>query len=285
MPKLEGKVAVVTGAGGGIGRATSLALAREGAAIAVADINLETALGTVAAVRATGAVAEAIQFDISNEEEVKRGVAAIVARFGVVHVLDNNSTIAAHHHRVPDRTVTEMDVETWDRTMAVNLRGTMLMCKHVIPVMIKSGGGSIVNVSSGAAIIGDVRHAAYGVSKAGINSLTLYVAATYGKFGIRCNTVMPGPTMTRTFLELSPQARLDVYQKHMVLGRLVQPEDIANAVLFFACDDSAMITGENMCVDGGLLRVHPPYSVEIAESNVPVNDAPGSTTAASRPEE
>jgi NAD(P)-dependent dehydrogenase (short-subunit alcohol dehydrogenase family) len=277
MMRLAGKIAVITGGGGGIGRATALRLAQEGASVAVLDINAKSAEASAQAVRDIGGVAEAYQLDISAEDSVAKAVDALVARFGAVHVLDNNATVAAHHHRVPDRAVTEMEVETWDETMAVNLRGTMLMCKYVIPVMIRSGGGSIINISSGAAISGDVRPMAYGVSKAGINAMTLYLASTYGVNGIRCNTVMPGPTATETFLELTPQARLDLYQSHMLVSRLGRPEDIANVVAFLASDDSAMVTGESIRVDGGIIGVHTPYMIQARD--MPISDHQRGTTS------
>ncbi|MCU1359085.1 MAG: short chain dehydrogenase family protein, partial [Ilumatobacteraceae bacterium] len=130
MGRLENKVAIVTGGGGGIGTATCLTLAREGAAVAVADIDEAKAERCAAAVRAAGGDAQAVIVDISDEASVQRAIAAVLARFGRIHILDNNATIAAHHHAVPDRAVIDMAVETWDRTMEVNLRGTMLMCKH-----------------------------------------------------------------------------------------------------------------------------------------------------------
>jgi NAD(P)-dependent dehydrogenase (short-subunit alcohol dehydrogenase family) len=270
MGRLDNKVAIVTGGGGGIGTATCLTLAREGASVAVADIDEAKAERCAAAVRAAGGVAQAVVVDIADEASVRQAVAAVVERFGHIHILDNNATIAAHQHAVPDRTVTDMAVETWDRTMEVNLRGTMLMCKHTIPVIIQSGGGSVINISSGAAIVGDVRPVAYGVSKAGINAMTRYIAAAYGKQGVRCNTIMPGSTETETFLELTPPARLDMHLRHSLLSRLGRPEDIANAVLFLASDESAMITGQDFGVDGGML-IHTPFMVESAQV-APVTD-------------
>jgi NAD(P)-dependent dehydrogenase (short-subunit alcohol dehydrogenase family) len=270
MGRLENKVAIVTGGGGGIGTETCLTLAREGAAVAVADIDETKAERCTAAVRAAGGVAETVVVDISDEASVRLAVAAVVERYGPIHILDNNATVAAHHHVVPDRMVTDMAVETWDRTMAVNLRGTMLMCKHTIPVIVESGGGSVINISSGAAIVGDVRPTAYGVSKAGINALTRYIAASYGKLGVRCNTIMPGSTATETFLELSPPERIDMHIRHSLLSRLSRPEDIANAVLFLASEESAMVTGQEFGVDGGML-VHTPFMVESSQV-APVTD-------------
>ena len=270
MGRLDGKVAIVTGGGGGIGTATCLTLAREGASVAVLEIDLAKAQVCVDKIAAAGGVGFAVQVDISDDDSVRRAVAEVVERFGTIDVIDNNATIAAQHHRVPDRSVTEMDIETWDRTMAVNIRGTMLMCKHTIPVMIAHGGGSVINISSGAAITADVRPTAYGVSKAGINALSRYVAASYGKQNVRCNTIMPGSTMTETFLQLTPPERLDMHLRHTLLPRLSQPQDLANSVLFLASDESSMITGQEFCVDGGML-MHAPYYAESA-SVAPVTD-------------
>jgi NAD(P)-dependent dehydrogenase (short-subunit alcohol dehydrogenase family) len=272
MGMLDGKVAIVTGGGGGIGRATCLALAREGASVVAADIDGKAAQASAEAVAAVGGTALCIELDITREAEVQKAVKTVVDRFGAIHILDNNATVAAHQHRIPDRAVTEMDVETWDKTMAVNLRGTMLMCKHAIPAMIGSGGGSIINISSGAAIAGDSRPMAYGVSKAGINAMTLYIASAYGHAGIRCNVIMPGPTATQTFLELTSPQRLDLYRDHMLVPRIGRPEDIANVVVFLASDRSAMITGESLRVDGGLLNVHTPYQFDPRAATILVTD-------------
>jgi NAD(P)-dependent dehydrogenase (short-subunit alcohol dehydrogenase family) len=257
MGKLDGKVAIVTGGAGGIGTATCLTLAREGAMVVVADVDATRAEDCADKVRDAGGVAEGIQVDISNEASVQSLIGAVVDRFGAVHILDNNATTVGWHLSTPDRMVTDMSVDTWDQMMAVNLRGTMLMCKHTIPVMIAAGGGSVINISSGAALHGDVRPVAYGVSKAGINAMTLYIAASYGPQNVRCNTIMPGSTMTDTFLQVTPPERLEMYARHTPLGRLGRPEDIANAVLFLASDEAGMITGQEFSVDGGMIITTP----------------------------
>jgi NAD(P)-dependent dehydrogenase (short-subunit alcohol dehydrogenase family) len=272
MGRVDAKVALVTGGGGGIGVATCILLAQEGATVVVADIDEAKAQQCAQRVREAGGTAEALAVDISDEASVEGAIRFATDRFGRIDILDNNATTVGWLLPVPDRTITEMSVDTWDQMMAVNLRGTMLMCKHTIPVMIDGGGGSIVNISSGAAITGDVRPTAYGVSKAGINSVTRYVAASYGKQGIRCNTVMPGPTITDRFLEVAPPERLDMLLRHSLLPRLTQPEDIANAVLFLASDDSAMITAQDFLVDAGLLS-HTPIWYDSTQT-VPATDHP-----------
>ena len=270
MGRVDGKVAIVTGGGGGIGTATCLTLAREGAAVVVADIDLTKAETCAAAVRAAGGTAMAVAVDIADEASVERAIAAIVERFGAIHVLDNNAAVVANSHPVPDRMVTDMAVDTWDRTMAVNLRGTMLMCKHTIPLMIAAGGGSVINISSGAAIRGDVRPMAYGVSKAGMNAMTRYIAASYGKDGVRCNKIMPGSILTETWQRLTPPERLELHLQHTLAPRLGGPEDVADAVLYLASDESAMVTGQEFSVDGGML-IHTPYMVESTRT-APVTD-------------
>jgi NAD(P)-dependent dehydrogenase (short-subunit alcohol dehydrogenase family) len=191
---LDGKVAIVTGAGSGIGRASAQRLASFGVRVVVADINEASAQETVETIAADGGTAIPAYVDIAEEDSIAAMVDTAVARFGSLQLLHNNAADVTIIQR--DLDVISMDVEVWDRTMAVNLRGPMLGCKYAIPHMIAAGGGSIVTTSSTSGQFGDLSRVAYGVSKSGIDSLTRYVATLHGKQGIRANAVAPGVVRT-----------------------------------------------------------------------------------------
>ena len=194
MSRLAGKVAIVTGGAGGIGAATAHELAREGAAVAVVDIDYQKANAVADEIRRTGAQAIALGGDLADEDAAKNVVQATVAEFGRVDVLHNNAALTASDFLSRDTTVSEMPLDVWQRSMEVNLGSQLLMCKHVVPQM--HNGGSIINMSSGAATKGDRTRLAYGVSKAGVHALTMYVATSEGKQGVRANTVVPGLILT-----------------------------------------------------------------------------------------
>ena len=193
---LEGKVAIVTGAASGIGRATAEVLARAGAAVLVADLDGDGADSVAEAIAAGGGEAAGQPVDVSDETAVAAMVAAAVDRFGGLDILHNNAAAIGASSPGADRDIAKLDVDVWDRTMAVNLRGVMLGCKHAIPHLLARGGGAIVNTSSGSSQRGDVTIPAYAVSKGGVDTLTLYVATQYGKQGIRCNAIAPGLILT-----------------------------------------------------------------------------------------
>ena len=190
--RVAGKVAVVTGGAGGIGSATAHALAREGAGVAVLDIDGAGAERVAAEIVAAGGVALAVGVDLSEEEGVVLAIRRVVDRFGRLDVLHNNAALTDSGFLDRDTPVTDLDLEVWERTLAVNLTSQMLTCKHAVPEMVRGGGGSIVNMSSGASLKGDRTRTAYGVSKAGVNALTMYVATSHGKQNIRVNAIVPG---------------------------------------------------------------------------------------------
>lgn len=250
--RLAGKVAIVTGGGGGIGGATARALAREGAAVLVVDIN-ETAAASVAeGIASAGGTAAAWRADLSEEGQAIATVGQATERFGRLDVLHNNAALTDSDFLSADTAVTELSVEVWERTMAVNLRSQMLMCKHAVPIMVEGGGGSIINMSSGASLKGDRTRTAYGVSKAGVNALTMYVATSHGKKGIRANTILPGLIITDAVRAHLNDKILGSLGKAVLTRAVGQPEDIADVVVFLASDESRYITGQMLAVDGGM---------------------------------
>jgi len=263
--KLEGRVAIVTGGASGIGRATAFALAAEGASVLIADLNELEAERACEAIRAAGGRASAQRCNVANEDSIRETVAAAVEQYGGLDILHNNAANSDPATMGRDLDLTDMETDVWDATLAVNLRGPMLGCKHAIPRMLERGGGSIINTSSASGRVGDLSRAAYGASKAGLESLTRYVATQYGKRGIRCNAIAPGVVATPALSANVPAEQIAVYERSHLTPRLGLPEDIAAAVVFLASDDSAFITGQTLCVDGGLLCHHPTY----AEFNAP----------------
>jgi NAD(P)-dependent dehydrogenase (short-subunit alcohol dehydrogenase family) len=255
--RLAGKVAIVTGAASGIGRATALALAREGAAVVVADLNADGANAVAEGIEAAGGRAVGQATDVSSEPSVAAMVAAAIDRFGGLDVLHNNAAASDPAVMGGDGELAALSLETWERTLAVNLRGPMLGCKHAIPRMLERGGGVIVNTSSASGLTGDLVRTAYGVSKAGLDALTRYVATQYGKRGIRCNSIAPGVIATPALAANVPPELIAVYERSHLTPRLGRPEDIAEVVVFLATDAAAFITGQVLSVDGGLLAHHP----------------------------
>jgi len=258
VARFDGKVAIVTGAGSGIGRSTSRRLSSEGASVLVADVNLDAAKETVAMIEQEGGTAAAQWVDVNEEDAIAAMVAAAVSTFGSLQLLHNNAADTLIIQR--DLDVEHMEVEVWDRTLAVNLRGPMLGIKHALPHMLASGSGAIVTTSSLAGQMGDLSRVAYGASKAGIDSLTRYVATQYGKRGIRANAVAPGVVKTPALTANVPADEIVVYEKNHVTPGMGEPHDIAAVVAFLLSDDAAYVTGQVLNVDGGLEMHTPLYS-------------------------
>jgi NAD(P)-dependent dehydrogenase (short-subunit alcohol dehydrogenase family) len=252
VDRLNGKVAIVTGGGGGIGGATAHALAREGASVLVVDINDAAAASVASGIRSAGGEATACRADLSEEHEVVAAISVATKQFGRIDVLHNNAALTDSDFLSADTAVTELSLEVWERTMAVNLRSQMLMCKHALPIMVEGGGGSIINMSSGASLKGDRTRTAYGVSKAGVNALTMYVATSHGKKGIRANTILPGLVITDAVRAHLDETTLASLSKATLTRSVGQPEDIADVVVFLASDESRYITGQMIAVDGGM---------------------------------
>jgi NAD(P)-dependent dehydrogenase (short-subunit alcohol dehydrogenase family) len=262
VARFTDKIAIVTGGGSGIGAATARLLASEGAAVTIVDISEDAAVKVADSIRAEGGAARAQRTDVAEATDVEAMVADTVGAFGGLDILHNAAVIDLN--RV-DQNIVTMDLATWDRVLAVNLTGPMLGCRFAIPAMLERGGGSIVNTASAAAFYGSDSLAAYGISKAGIVSLTRSVATAYGEQGIRCNAVAPGVVVARDVQDalggpMSERLR-GITTSHLV-GRLGYPEEIAVAVAFLASDDAAFVTGEILRVDGGFTAHSPTYATD-----------------------
>jgi NAD(P)-dependent dehydrogenase (short-subunit alcohol dehydrogenase family) len=246
MGKLSGRVALVTGAAGGIGAATAQVLADHGATVVVADIQGEKAEETA---RRIGSGATAERYDASDVQSVEQLVDAVVQRHGRLDVLHNNAAITSQAW-TRDTTVLDTTLEWFDATLAVNLRSTFVASRRALPHMIEQGGGAIVNMASIAAFAGAPTLVAYGISKAGVATFTKYLAAQYGRDGVRANCIAPGAVLTEQVLENVPgveELAIDV----LPWSRAGQGADIGNVVAFLASDDAAYVNGQVITVDGG----------------------------------
>lgn len=251
MFRLDDKVAVVTGAASGIGQGIAELFARIGAQVIVADINLQAALAVAKDIEGQGGKACAMQVDVSDETNVIEAFDQVVAQFGGLDILVNNAAI------FPKRPFLEVETEFWDKLQSVNLRGTFLCLREAIKHMKTFGGGSIVNISSVSSMQAVVYHnAAYNASKAGVNALTRTTALEFAADGIRVNAVLPGGVPTAGAKAASSAIEIKgpmLGQGRIPLGGMGEPQDIANAVLFFASPASRYITGQLLAVDGGFL--------------------------------
>ena len=260
--RVQGRLALVTGAAGGIGAACARALAREGAAVALADVDLAAAQREADAIVAEGGRATAIAVDLADEASVIAMVDAAVERLGGLDILHNNAA-DTRLSGTRDMPVERVDTEVWDAILRVNLRGTMIASRAAIPHL-RRHGGAIINTSSGAALAGGLSHSAYSASKAALHSLTQSIATQHGKEGIRCNAIAPGLIVTPATRDTYAGSELGaVMLRQHLTPRLGRPEDIAAAVVFLASDEAAFITGQVICVDGGLLA-HQPYVADFA---------------------
>jgi meso-butanediol dehydrogenase/(S,S)-butanediol dehydrogenase/diacetyl reductase len=249
--RLKGKVCIVTGGGSGIGRATCLLFAKEGASVVVADKRLEAAEAVAAEGSAAGAKMLPTMMDVSRDDDAQRVVHQTVEAFGRLDVLVNNAGYGFAG------TVVDTDEEAWDDLMAVNVRGVYLCSKHAIPAMAKNGGGAIVNTASVVAAVGIRNRAAYCASKGAVAALTRAIAIDHVAEGIRCNAVAPGTIDTPYFDEIlrkSPVAAdsRKALEARQLLGRLGTPEEIAAGILFLASDESRFATGTILTIDGGM---------------------------------
>jgi NAD(P)-dependent dehydrogenase (short-subunit alcohol dehydrogenase family) len=247
MGRLDGKVCVITGAGGGMGRDAAILFSEEGAQVCAADVNLAAAEETAATARD----AFAHQVDVADEASVKAMMEATVARYGGIDVLYNNAGISPDD----DASILDTSVEAWDRVQAVNTRGVFLCCKHGIPHLQARGGGSVINVASFVAIVGAATsQISYSASKGAVLSMSRELAVQFARENIRVNALCPGPVETPLLLNIfgDDPAALERRRIHWPTGRLAKPREVVNGALFLASDDSSYVTGSTFLVDGGL---------------------------------
>lgn len=244
--RLDGKVAIVTGGAGGIGFATAQLLTARGARVVIADIVADRAAELAAGL--DGAIA--LLLDLNDEASTEEMIAATVRHFGQLDVLINNAALLGPDIAQRDGNIEAMDTALWDRTYAVNVRGTMIACRAALPHL-RATRGNIVNTVSSLALQGHLIQAAYSSSKAALIQLTRAIAASHGKFGVRCNAVAPGMTMTPALKAAFPPPLRAVVEAETLRDQLGAPEDIAEAVAFLASDAARNITGEVLVCDGG----------------------------------
>ena len=247
--RLDSKVAVITGAGSGIGAATAHAMAREGASVVVADVNLESAETVASEITEAGGVATPVRADVTVDADVAGMIAAAVESYGRLDVLHNNAGAA---QEMVDTDVVSTPDSAWEIANRVDLMGVVYGCKHAIPVMTATGGGSVIVTASVGPMFGQTALIAYAAAKAGAISVTKYVATSHGRAGIRCNAIAPGLVLTPGAEAVFPSQRLlDAISRHQTLDGFVRPEDVANLAVFLASDESRCITGQTLIIDAG----------------------------------
>ena len=251
MSRFQDKSVIVTGGGGGIGGATCRRFAREGATVAVFDRDLAGAERTVAQITADGGTAIAVACDITDRAAVDAGVARVVQTFGGVDVLVNNAGWDVFKPFI------KTSATDWDKLIAINLTGPLHMHHAVLPVMVERKAGRIVNIASDAARVGSSGEAVYAACKGGLVSFSKTIAREHSRHNITVNVVCPGPTDTALFADYkqgagNPEKLEEAFRRSIPLGRIGQPDDLPGAILFFASDDAAYVTGQVLSVSGGL---------------------------------
>lgn len=251
---------MVTGAGSGIGRACAELMAKRGAAVMVADINLTAAESVAAEINRSGGRAAAIHIDIRSEDAIVAAIAGTVERFGKLDILHNNAAYAPPEVIAADTDILSIPVGLWDAVMEGSLRGTMLCCRHGINAMIPAGGGVIINTSSMYGVSAFNLMPAYSCSKAAINMLTQQVATAYGRKGIRCNAVAPSMVYTPLLAVAIPEEFITMNADQTLTGSLPSPEHVAAIVAFLASDDASHMTGQILRADAGTTAHLPTYA-------------------------
>ena len=248
--RLENKVALITGGGGGIGRESSLLFAREGAKVVVVDLNESSGKETVALVKDSGGQSEFIKADVSDSQDAERMISFAEEAYGKLDILFNNAGI----FHPDDRSVLDTEENIWNMVIDINLKGVFLGCKYGIPALLRAGGGSVINTASFVALMGAaVPQIAYTASKGGVLSMTREIAIEFARKNIRVNALCPGPVRTPLLADLiaDPEQR-QRRLVHIPNGRFAEANDIAAAALFLASDDSSYINGATFTVDGGI---------------------------------
>ena len=245
MARLSGKTALVTGAGGGIGRGIAMRFAAEGARVGVLDVSAETAERTTREITAAGGHALALPCDLRDPERVRTAVARLVEQFGPVQVVVNNAAI------MPGAVLHQTSLEDWDAVFAVNVRGAYLVNREVIPSMIERGGGSIIHMASVTGVLGLPGLAAYSATKAALIGLTRAMSTDYAKYGIRVNSVAPGPVWTPLIPATMPPEKVEGFGEQVPMGRAGQPAELAPVYVLLASDEASYISGARIAVTGG----------------------------------
>ncbi|MFH9730232.1 SDR family NAD(P)-dependent oxidoreductase [Streptomyces sp. NPDC017260] len=249
MERLKDKVAVITGAGSGIGRAAAQLMGAEGARIVVADYDTEAAEESAALIERSGGRALPVTVDVTDEGSIADMINATVREFGALNVLCNH--VGGTNPRT-DLDLLRLDMDEFHRAVGRNVTSTLLGTRHAIPHMLRAGGGSIINTASVAALVGDVLQTSYGAVKAAVVSITKSVAVQYGPQSVRCNAVAPGAVMTPALENNLPRGVIEGLKRGNALPRLGSPEDIGHTMVFLASDESRYLTGQLLVVDGGM---------------------------------
>ncbi|MGY3682124.1 SDR family NAD(P)-dependent oxidoreductase [Streptomyces sp. TE33382] len=249
MDRLKDRTALITGAGSGIGRAAAELMSREGARVVAADHDTAAAEETARLIEAAGGRALPVTVDVTDDASMADTVAATVAEFGGLDVLCNH--VGGSDPR-KDLDLLRLDMDEFERAVALNVRSTLLGSRHAVPHMIEAGGGSIINTASVAGLVGDVLQISYGAVKAAVVNLTKSIAVQYGPHGVRCNAVAPGAVMTPALRDNLPAGVIEALKGYNALPYLGTPEDIGHTMVFLASDESRYLTGQLLVVDGGM---------------------------------
>jgi NAD(P)-dependent dehydrogenase (short-subunit alcohol dehydrogenase family) len=252
--RLEGKVALITGGASGMGRVASELFAAEGASVVLTDVNDGAGTKTASGIEANGGRAAYVHADVASEADARGMVDAALDRFGRLDILYNNAGVMLPE----DGSVDSTDEAIWDLTLSVNVKGVAFGCKYGIPAMLRTGGGSIINVASFVAWLGAATsQTAYTASKGAVLAMTREIAVEYARKGIRCNALCPGPIETPLLMQLlSDEAKRQRRFVHIPMGRLGRAEELAKAALFLASDDASFMTGSSLIVDGGITAAY-----------------------------
>jgi len=267
---LSGKSAIVTGGANGIGEQTVRLLSSLGAKVVIADVDDKKGIELVKDLHEKSAGAAFHRTDILVEADIEALAKAAAEQFGGIDIVVNSAGIP--RTSAPDFEVAKMELGYWNTTIAGHLTSTMLMAKYALPIRIAGGGGSIVNVSSLASLQATMDLSAYSAAKAGVNQLTKEIAATYGRDNVRCNAVIPGAVLTDRGRKTMGREMFELFATETPLPRLAEPEDLANAIVFFASEMSSMITGQTLTVDGGMMTKLPYWLPKMRASRGPSFD-------------
>ncbi|QIB51457.1 MULTISPECIES: SDR family NAD(P)-dependent oxidoreductase [Pseudomonas] len=251
MNRLAGKVAVITGAGSGIGRASAIAFAAQGAKVVVTDLYADAADRVAHSITAAGNEATALKVDVGQEADLKQMIATAIETYGRIDILFNNA-VNKNPETARDVDFINFNEELFHANMRVNVLGGVLACKHALPHMLEQASGSIIFTSSTSSIAGEVAQFSYGASKAALNWYVQTIAATFGKQGVRCNAILPGVIRTAALEGWANEEMTRAFLDLQNVPQLGEPEDIANMALFLASDEARYVNGALMRVDGGM---------------------------------